>query len=560
MRVLFVCQGNESLGVGYLSAVLRQHGHVTKLAFDPALFDDPQMYSRTLARVFNYQSFLLQEAAAFEPDLIAINVLTHLAPWAVEMARGLKRVTGAPVVVGGVHVSGAPDETMRHHEYDFGIVGEGELPLLALVTALEGNGDVSAVPNLLYREDGILNRNPLGPFPDYAALPWPDKELFVRESDHFRYGYYIQTARGCPMRCSFCTEDFLSGLSTTGKRNHKAYLRTRPVEHVIAELVENKARYGFNHVMFFDDILGWDQNWFEEFAHAYKRDVDLPYWCFIYPSVVNERMVKNLAMSGCYQVQMGVQSLSPTIRKDVMLRNESQEQVTRAIELLRHSTISLKVDNIAGVPGQTIDDLIDTARYYSMHRPDKLGIYWLTYFPGTSIIPIAQEMGYLDNDEVRQINEGIEGATYYTPAPRHDALQVKLLGYINWVIFLPDWFNRFMVDKGYYRFWPADRWSYGILLFVQLFIKKRIPYWNAETRLCFKTIDYLRRIARGKIEATFGVRRARAKRVLRARSGDASRRPTPGPNRTMAPLPTVAERSGPGVAISLGGDLKSSEV
>ena len=52
-----------------------------------------------------------------------------------------------------------------------------------------------------------------------TQIPWPDKELFVRESDHFRYGYYIQTARGCPMRCSFCTEDFLSGLSTTGKRN-----------------------------------------------------------------------------------------------------------------------------------------------------------------------------------------------------------------------------------------------------------------------------------------------------------------------------------------------------
>src|SRR5262249_39571864 len=100
MRVLFVCKENESLGLEYLSAVLRQHGHVTKLAFDPALFDNPQVYSGLLSRRLSYKRFLIEEAVAFKPDLIAINVLTYLAPWAVEMARCLKQATGAPVVVG----------------------------------------------------------------------------------------------------------------------------------------------------------------------------------------------------------------------------------------------------------------------------------------------------------------------------------------------------------------------------------------------------------------------------------------------------------------------------
>src|SRR5690349_7230671 len=126
MKVLFVCQTHESLGVEYLSAVLLRHGHVTKLAFDPALFEHPQLNSTFVSRLLSYRRFLLAEAAAFKPDLVAINVWTHNAPWAVEMARSLKEVTAAPVVVGGVHVSGAPDQTMRHPEYDFAIVGEGE--------------------------------------------------------------------------------------------------------------------------------------------------------------------------------------------------------------------------------------------------------------------------------------------------------------------------------------------------------------------------------------------------------------------------------------------------
>jgi anaerobic magnesium-protoporphyrin IX monomethyl ester cyclase len=512
MNVLFVCQTHESLGLEYLSAVLRQHGHVTKLAFDPALFEHPQLRSRPLSRLLSYRSLLLNDAARFEPDLVAINVWTHNAPWAVDIARDLKQATGAPVVVGGVHVSGAPEHTMRHPEYDFGIVGEGEGPLLALVKALEGDADLSTVPNLMYRQDGQLIRNPLGPFPDYAALPWPDKELFLRESKHFGHGYYIQTSRGCPMRCSFCTEDFLSGLSDTGRRNHKAYLRTRPVDDVIAELVENRARYGFTHVLFSDDILGWDQDWFEHFAHEYKRRVDLPYWCFTYPSVVSERMLRNMVMSGCYQVQMGVQSLSPNVRKDIMLRQESREQITRAIELFRRSPISLKVDNIAGVPGQTNDDLIDMARYYSVHRPDGLGIYWLTYYPGTSIISIAEQMGRLGKDDIERINDSSEGITCYEPSAEHEPIDAGLFGYVSWVIFLPDWVNRVIIRHRYYHFWPTHHWSLAFLLFIQLFVKKPIPFWNAEARLVRKTVDYLGRIVKGRIITPLRARFRRARR------------------------------------------------
>src|SRR5262249_51226271 len=154
--------------------------------------------------------------------------------------------------------------------------------------ALQGERELSTVPNLMYRHDGHVVKNPLGPFPDLMALPWPDKELFYRESYHFRHGYTLQASRGCPMRCSFCSEHFLSGLSDSGQRNPKAYLRIRGVDDVIGELVESKTRYGFTHVRFQDDIMGYDKHWFEEFAHAYKEKVNVPYWCYMYPSLINE--------------------------------------------------------------------------------------------------------------------------------------------------------------------------------------------------------------------------------------------------------------------------------
>src|SRR4029079_14371000 len=138
-------------------------------------------------------------------------------------------------------------------------------------------------------------------------------------------------------------------------------------------------------------------------------------------------------------------------------------------------------------------------RYYSVHRPDKLGVYWLTYFPGTSILSIAQEKGYIGTDEARQIDESVEGTTYYNQASRHDKVSVRLLAYLNWVVFLPDWLNRIIINRKYYRLWPADRLTYGFALFLHLFMKKRIPFWNAETRLFRKTVDYVGRVLKARM-------------------------------------------------------------
>lgn len=503
MKVLFAYHGQECLALEYLSAVLRKNGHQTKLIFDPGLFDDPELENQWLAKQFRYMPFLVEEAEDFQPDVIGICVLTCLVPWAVELSRNLKRVTKAPVVVGGVHVSGAPDLTMAIPEFDYGVVGEGEVPLLRLLEALQGERALSTVPNLMYRHEGQVVKNPLGPFPDLQALPWPDKDLFYRESYHFNHGYTIQASRGCPMRCSFCSEHFLSGLSDSGQRNPKAYLRIRAVDDVVAELAEHKARYGFTHVRFQDDILGFDRQWFEEFARAYKEKVNVPYWCYMYPSIIDERMVELLVDSGCYEVQIGVQSLT-NIRKDVMHRYETDDQVIRAIDLFRGTPVVLSADNIIGVPGQELDEVLKMARFYSVHRPDQLHAFWFTNFPGTDILSIAEEKGYLTDSSVKEIERKAEQGTFYGATPHYDPLLVKARCFLLFVPFLPERVTRFVIDKGLYKYWPSNRYIFILARLIQYVVQKPLRAWHAEGRLVYKMTDYLRRIMRYRVGSVFG--------------------------------------------------------
>jgi anaerobic magnesium-protoporphyrin IX monomethyl ester cyclase len=513
MKILFAYHGQECLALEYLSAVLRKHGHETKLIFDPGLFSDPELDNAWLANRFQYVPFLLEEAEEFRPDVIGICVLTCLVPWATELARKLKRITNAPVVVGGVHVSGAPDSTMAIPEFDYGVVGEGEYPLLRLLEALQGACDIASVPNLMHRRDGRVIKNSLGPFPDLKALPWPDKELFYRESSHFRHGYTLQASRGCPMQCSFCSEHFLSGLSDTGQRNPKAYLRIRAVDDVIGELVEQKTRYAFTHVRFQDDILGFDRAWFREFAPAYRKQVGVPYWCYMYPSLIDEQMVELLIESGCYEVQIGVQSLT-RIRKDVMHRYETDDQVIRAIELFRGTPIVLTADNIIGVPGQQLEEVLHMARFYSAHRPDQLHAFWFTNFPGTSILSIAEEQGYLTDSSLKEIERKAEHGNFYGDTPNYDPLLVKARCFLLFVPFLPERLTAFILRTGLYRYWPSSRYIFIPARLIQYFATKRLAAWHTEGRLVYKTINYVARILKRRAGSLFGGGRRRRWRAL----------------------------------------------
>jgi len=451
MRVLFVYPAHESLGIEYLSATLKRAGHVTQLAFDPVLFDDAFVFHTRLGQAFSYWRELVEQARRFRPDVISFGVLSPFHRWSVGLASLMKEATGARILFGGNHVSAAPLHVMRNPVVDFALVGEADVAIVTLVDALRDGHDLATVPNLVHRVGDEVVQNPLGSFISMDDLPWPDKDLFYSRSPHFRHGYTIATSRGCLMRCSFCSESFLSGLSDRGD---VGYLRRRRVDDVIDELVWAKDKYKFNHVRFYDTILTHSRSWFAEFAEAYASRVGLPYWCMTYPTLLDRPTVQALEDSGCTEIQMGVQTFYESTRQEVFNRDDSNESVARAIDLLRDSKILTSVDNILGVPDQTEGEILDTVDFYAEHPIDRVKMYWLTYFPGTTILDVAMAKGALTEDENEELHADPTMRSTEVNSPEDQPALNRLFAYAVLSPFLPKSLLPVIRKQRLYRFFP----------------------------------------------------------------------------------------------------------
>ncbi|MDD4899780.1 MAG: radical SAM protein [Candidatus Omnitrophica bacterium] len=124
-------------------------------------------------------------------DLVGITGMTCLIPRSYEIADEYKK-RGVPVVMGGIHASMLPEEALQH--CDSVVIGEAE----------EIWGQV--VRDAAKKNLKKLYRAPR--FPDLANSPIPRWDLLKND----KYCYFtIQTSRGCPFDCDFCSVKVFNG-------------------------------------------------------------------------------------------------------------------------------------------------------------------------------------------------------------------------------------------------------------------------------------------------------------------------------------------------------------
>jgi radical SAM superfamily enzyme YgiQ (UPF0313 family) len=371
MKVTFIYPSYESLGLEYCSAVLKQRGHRTSLVVDPRLFRDTFLEVEWLAPVFDCSARVAEAVARERPGLVALGAVTDTWRWAVAMAESVKARLDVPVVVGGVHVTSAGEAALEEGAIDFIVRGEGEQPLADLADSLDAGTFDPRLENLGYRDArGRAVLNPVRPPAELDALPFPDKSLYDGTPLSADRLYTMAASRGCTYSCSYCNNSMNRRLYGGGAR----WFRRRSVGNVLAELEAARRRYAFEGVNFYDEIFTEDPDWLEEFCPRYAREIGLPYICCAHPRQVSGRVVHLLASSGCAKVDLGVQTTDPELRRKVVHRPETDEEVARAIEGLKASGVSVHAENIFGLPGQTEDQLVETARFFNRHRPNVIKV------------------------------------------------------------------------------------------------------------------------------------------------------------------------------------------
>lgn len=379
MKVLFIHNGYESLGLEYLSAALKKAGHETRLVIDPCLFDEAGFWRvPALARFFSRRDRVLDEAAAFAPDYIAFSVFTDTLPWALSMAAAARARTGAKVLFGGIHPSSDPAGTLANPCVDYVFLGEADQSLPALLARSGG----PLPPGVWGKEGGaVVKGPPPAPPADLDALPAPDKDLFRSAAPVYGSGYLASASRGCPQACAYCCNSVYGALY---KGSGVPRLRRRSPENAAAEL-EAAARAGAGFVHFTDEVFNSDYAWLAHFLPLYRAEVGLPFSCFAFPDARLAGAAAALAAAGCFKVQLGVQRFDEERRASLLGRAAANADIAAAIKALKAAGIYVVCDNILDLPDESEAELAALASFYAGCAPDRNEVFFLRMYPGTRL-------------------------------------------------------------------------------------------------------------------------------------------------------------------------------
>lgn len=309
--------------------------------------------------------------ALLSADLVGISTITSTAPRAYEFARAARQA-GIPTVMGGPHVTFLADEALEHADYV--LRGEADDLIVDFVRKVLGREDLSAFPSLSWHgADGAVVHNPTATAcVDIERLPAPDFSLIA--------GYQllpdkvvpVQTSRGCPFDCTFCSVTKMFG---------REY-RFRSTEAVMAELRPLKGRW----VFFYDDNFTANVKRAKELCRAMLAEgLKLRWSAQVRCDAARDPELMDLmSQAGCYYVYIGMESVHPDVLKCYDKR-QSVEQIEHAIAEFGKRNIHIHGMFIFGADHDTTETVRATARFAREHSLASAQFMILTPLPGTPV-------------------------------------------------------------------------------------------------------------------------------------------------------------------------------
>lgn len=332
---------------------------------------------------------LEKKILARRPDLVGITCNSgNMDTVRIIVSRLKKR--GLPVILGGSHPTSLPEQSLLYSGADMVAIGEGELTLVEVLESLSGNADLSAVPSLAWHENGRIRVNPRGDLiRDINELPVANRSL-INRSDYF--GELIMTGRGCPFDCAYCASRTIWGRK----------VRLRTTESVIEELelIRNQAelkdssmkehntdaRPGRWVVKVLDDTFTVSRRrTLEILTEIVARGLNIfEFTGGVRADTLDETVVAAMAEANFKRVTLGVESGSPRMLK-MIRKGETNEDVRRAVGLLRQHGIHSHAFFMIGLPDETAEDIELSKKLIREVRPNHVEINMVTPYPGTDI-------------------------------------------------------------------------------------------------------------------------------------------------------------------------------
>jgi anaerobic magnesium-protoporphyrin IX monomethyl ester cyclase len=291
---------------------------------------------------------------------------------------------------------------------DYVIGGEAEDSIVEFMRGVEqGREALTQVPGIAFDwPDGRRHSNPQPPLiKDLDRIPFPAWELLPFE----RYAtmnkerlFYIFTSRGCPFRCVFCQKEL------TGRG-----FRTRTVKNILDELQEIHDRYQPGNVLFIDELFTCQKKRVYEICEGIiERGLKLNMSCETRVDMIDYDMARTMKRAGFNRMYFGVESGSQR-SLDTLIKDYTVDKIIQALKITRRAGIWTKIFLIVGTPGETMEDIDETARVMREAMPDRIRTSLFNPLTATAsfesfkdrIDPTLVKTEYVDSDRSPYIHE-----------------------------------------------------------------------------------------------------------------------------------------------------------
>ncbi len=314
----------------------------------------------------------------------------------------LKAHSEAPLVLGGVGFSIAPQATLAYCGVDLGIWGEGEEALPLIAERMAGGSGLHDVPGLIFREGNAFHWN--------TARFWDLKQAALARRgaiDNLRYlkegaAVGFESKRGCDQGCAYCADPVAKG--------RKVRLRD-PAQ--VAEELANLHVQGIDHFHTCDSEFNIPE--FHAIAvceEIVRRGLGnkIRWFAYVSPTPFSEELARWMRRAGCAGIDFGVDHGAP-VMLEALGRPHTPEDIRKAARLAKEQGFSLLFDLLLGGPGETrrtIDRAIDLMKETS---PDRVGVsLGVRVYPGTPLFrQLRSRSPGLQNPNLQGAVEGNDG-------------------------------------------------------------------------------------------------------------------------------------------------------